>query len=725
MMDVAEHAEAAAAAYQRGDYSVAVEYYTHAIDLANDSELHLGTLYSNRSAARLRAADGSYAAAAHDAEIALSICPSDWRPRLRLAKSLFELGRTAEAQHEAQSLLRLSAVPAHAAQEAAALARRASTTVVPADASAASATSAITSAGRHMADKRQTLRVHLCPPLPAALRCGCWHTLSVRLTNEMGLFDAETFAWAASAWVRISAIALTPETGAVHLAIRQANGPPPPPEAPAVGLATDTPADGEPLLRLRRGRATAELRLHLPHSRLQTPPATASIVLRAELVLGESGGEAGGSSQSGSPSEMALRSSEMALGISAFEMALGAVSLPLPLQAVPPRPLAKPHADLPADLPAEIPAEILSGMTRLGSGGGKGGGGGGGGGEEPAANVALREALLPSVTTDSASGLHECVGAFRLLPPPFGAPSSLPVVLAESASGICGRVWDSGVLLARWLGVGMGRTSDGLDGSSDGHRRSDGHRPSDCSLGDLCGLQSRVVELGSGVGVAGLAAAALGARVLLTDLPEAITTLKINAAANAGRCEHRPAVGSLEWGGGDEALREVLATASAGWESATGTEPGNEGADGGIAIEASPPWLVMCSDVVYEPSAYTPLLETMRRLSALGLASRTLMAHRSRHPDEHLFFTAAHESFTIRLLEGPPFTPLGSPAGTAPLLPPSSQDSSARLGSMAHAVVSSDLVHDHGAEVRILQFDARDDPAANQSWPSPTRSCRS
>ena len=56
-----------------------------------------------------------------------------------------------------------------------------------------------------------------------------------------------------------------------------------------------------------------------------------------------------------------------------------------------------------------------------------------------------------------------------------GAPA-LPLILAESASGICGRVWDSGVALCEWLGEGGLAIGDG----------------------DL------VLEIGSGVGVGGI-----------------------------------------------------------------------------------------------------------------------------------------------------------------------------------------------------------------------------
>ena len=230
----------------------------------------------------------------------------------------------------------------------------------------------------------------------------------------------------------------------------------------------------------------------------------------------------------------------------------------------------------------------------------------------------MREALRPFLHgSDAEAHVDERVQGFRLLPPPQGSSSHLPLVLAESSSGICGRVWDSGVLLTSWLASAA------------------------CAGGALGeGRALRLIELGAGVGVAGLAAAALGFKVLLTDLEEAVPVLRLNADANAHRCALPPAVAALEWGGTEAALREAVGTGlDAAWEGSS---------------------LVLCSDVVYEPAAYAPLITTMRQLASCGVATRTIMAHRSRHPDEHLFFTAAARHFSMRQLLGPPFVPLGT-----------------------------------------------------------------
>ena len=69
------------------------------------------------------------------------------------------------------------------------------------------------------------------------------------------------------------------------------------------------------------------------------------------------------------------------------------------------------------------------------------------------------------------------------------------------------------------------------------------------------------------------------------------------------------------------------------------------------------------------------------------------MAHRSRNPDEHKFFSAAAERFALRVLQGPPMRPLGS-AGDAPPIP-AVADADGAEGAAAH----------DPATVRILEFE--------------------
>lgn len=99
----------------------------------------------------------------------------------------------------------------------------------------------------------------------------------------------------------------------------------------------------------------------------------------------------------------------------------------------------------------------------------------------------------------------------------------------------------------------------------------------------------RILELGSGTGLVGIAAAAiLGAHVTLTDLPHVLPNLRFNATANADAVAAR---------GGSLAVRQLR------W-----------GVAGDIAEVGSAPAFdaIIASDVVYYDHLIEPLLETIR-----------------------------------------------------------------------------------------------------------------
>ena len=124
------------------------------------------------------------------------------------------------------------------------------------------------------------------------------------------------------------------------------------------------------------------------------------------------------------------------------------------------------------------------------------------------------------------------------------------------------------------------------------------------------------------------------------------------------------------------------------------------GSGRGVAVSGQ--W-VISSDVVYEPEGYAPLLATLCSLASRGLADdgarpRVLMAHRSRNPDEHRFFTAAAARFAIWVLDGPPMRPLGSADGASAI--------PVRGGSPAGGAGDGARPHaDDPATVRVLEFE--------------------
>lgn len=129
--------------------------------------------------------------------------------------------------------------------------------------------------------------------------------------------------------------------------------------------------------------------------------------------------------------------------------------------------------------------------------------------------------------------------------------------------------------------------------------------------------------------------------------------IQINATANSSIRAWEPQVAALDW--------ETPALVS--WENVI-----QMWAQQSDLLHHSDGRFVLCSDVVYEPSAYKPLLETLLHLTAptkeestkCQPATRVIMAHRSRHPDEGQFWDAAARSFRIQVVEGARFRPLGS-----------------------------------------------------------------
>ncbi|KAG2329393.1 hypothetical protein Bca4012_021043 [Brassica carinata] len=136
-----------------------------------------------------------------------------------------------------------------------------------------------------------------------------------------------------------------------------------------------------------------------------------------------------------------------------------------------------------------------------------------------------------------------------------------------------------------------------------------------------------IVEIGSGTGIVGIAAAAmLGANVTLTDLPNVIENLKFNADANArvvARFGGEVHVAPLRWG-----------------------EAGDV-EDLGRDVD-----LVLASDVVYHEHLYDPLLKTLR-LMLLNRESKKRvfrMAHLKRWKKESIFFKKARKVFDVDVI---------------------------------------------------------------------------
>ncbi|RRT53878.1 hypothetical protein B296_00039229 [Ensete ventricosum] len=138
---------------------------------------------------------------------------------------------------------------------------------------------------------------------------------------------------------------------------------------------------------------------------------------------------------------------------------------------------------------------------------------------------------------------------------------------------------------------------------------------------------SRILELGSGTGLVGIAAAAiLGVSVTLTDLPHVLPNLRFNAESNAAAVAARGGsldVRQLRWGEDEDAAALV---------------------DGEAAFD-----VVVASDVVYYEHLIDPLLRTLR-VFVKGEAA-FVMAHLRRWKKrDSVFFRKARKLFDVALV---------------------------------------------------------------------------
>ena len=133
----------------------------------------------------------------------------------------------------------------------------------------------------------------------------------------------------------------------------------------------------------------------------------------------------------------------------------------------------------------------------------------------------------------------------------------------------------------------------------------------------------RVLELGAGTGVVGLAASLLGADVLLTDLPVALDNLRAGVRLNARAAKGAPVEAqALDWFEPEKS--------EAAWPDAARSVA--RGAD-----------LVVGADIVWVPELIAPLVRTLRfvadRRARGAVPLLVLIAHqtRSRSSDAALF----------------------------------------------------------------------------------------
>lgn len=159
---------------------------------------------------------------------------------------------------------------------------------------------------------------------------------------------------------------------------------------------------------------------------------------------------------------------------------------------------------------------------------------------------------------------------------------------------------------------------------------------------------SSVLELGSGTGLAGLAAAAaLQLPTLLTDLPEALPALQRNIAANASLAQ-LVAAAPLDW-------RDPSTSPALRGKGRGGGMSSSAAADDRIGSSGSGGRLVLAADCVWLEELVQPFVSALE-LAAAAPADRALLAYQSRSERiDDLLFGLLQRSFevaTVPLLPG-------------------------------------------------------------------------
>ncbi|KAJ8567524.1 hypothetical protein K7X08_019732 [Anisodus acutangulus] len=143
-------------------------------------------------------------------------------------------------------------------------------------------------------------------------------------------------------------------------------------------------------------------------------------------------------------------------------------------------------------------------------------------------------------------------------------------------------------------------------------------------------LPLRILELGSGTGIVGIVAAAvLGAKVTVTDLPHVLPNIQFNVDANSQVLEQQ---------------NGVVDIAALSWGESQDMEAVGRDYD-----------LILGSDVVYHDHLYDPLIKTLRFfLLGGGKKIAFVMAHLRRWKKESVFFKRAKKLFDVQVIHTEP-----------------------------------------------------------------------
>jgi predicted nicotinamide N-methyase len=171
-------------------------------------------------------------------------------------------------------------------------------------------------------------------------------------------------------------------------------------------------------------------------------------------------------------------------------------------------------------------------------------------------------------------------------------------VIHQRGRGIAWRIWPSAHVLIDWL---------------EDNEKKWCRRPVHC------------IEIGAGVGMVGIAAAAIGAsKVTITDLPEAIDAVQRSVDANMPRIRSRISVQPLSYGNQTE-IDQVLSSLDRTWKL-----------------------VILASDIIYWESLFIPIAETLHRFIHQHRATAYIGYRKRDWKTEKRFFTKILAQYKLK-----------------------------------------------------------------------------
>jgi hypothetical protein len=527
--------------------------------------------------------------------------------------------------------------------------------------------------GGELVHENQTLRLHFHQPPALACSLNCWYPVRCYVANEFGLFRRADFTTAAELALNVSLFGS--DSKQLQVAIRPAGGEP----CSSDGLPLDETCKSSFEYCISLSDSTGE-KAKARAAREQTQGSSMSVA----LVMKIKGVQSGGAADSGT---------------SRLHAVLPIASLPIRVThrvqddggGVPNAAGSGGNSEAASGSNSNATAMVATAAADNAT-------------AAAIATLGVSNCRLISVdnvhvdnSVDNAHDDLEAKGSDVGRAAAAANPTTLLVAESPGQLGIGGKVWDSSLVLLEYLSkegntrafLGVGESRSGeferlkaqvFEGSGSGSASScddggvggdNGGRSGGSS--DVGIRRKRCIELGSGTGLVGIYTALIGADMMVTDMNEVVPLIQYNLEMNL-LLQRGDACGNA----GDPSAPAAAAAAAAavggtgGATTAAGAgAAGKAGGKAGTLLWGSvedatalkPPFdTIVMSDVVYDPCGYSPLVQSLLHLTHSpredgdgdGSSGEEgadepliILAHRHRHPDDHLFFDELEQHFHV------------------------------------------------------------------------------